>query len=232
MSNNQPDLVKGTQQKWQTHKVLDLYPALQRYCHFLSKNKWDGDDLAQEVIMKALQSYASSEIKPALLNKIAYHQWIDTIRKRERELVGIPSALPNQQEIAKDGNLLDTVNKLIDQLTPKQAVILLLKEGFGYQGKEIAELLGTTETAIKSAIHRAKRRMEKVGTQPPLTDSYWNEDDKQVLMDIIHRSLLDEDPQVLIKRLPFIPSLSEAPKLLKTSQTHSLTPLFSYRLAA
>jgi RNA polymerase sigma factor (sigma-70 family) len=228
MSNDQPALVKMGQQRWQENIVEDLYPALQRYCYFISKNKWDGDDLAQEVFMKAIQVYPISDLKPALLSKIAYHQWIDTLRKRAREQVGVST----NKEIEQDKTniySIDTVDHLIQKLTPKQAVTFLLKEGFKYQANEVARLLGMTETAVKATIHRAKRRFEKDEPQR-LSDSYWNEDEKQVLYDLIHQSLVEDDPQVLIDYFSAIPSLFVEPKPVNSS--HSPTPLFSYCLAA
>ncbi|RFU63506.1 sigma factor [Peribacillus glennii] len=35
--------------------VANFYPALQRYCRFLARNEWDGDDIAQEAILKAIR---------------------------------------------------------------------------------------------------------------------------------------------------------------------------------
>jgi RNA polymerase sigma factor (sigma-70 family) len=209
--------------------INQFYPGLQRYCHFLSKNKWDGDDLAQEAIIKASQSYQQSEICSALLNKIAYHHWIDTLRKKENEVVGIhPNFQENHGKSHADG-LMDTVQYLMNHLTPKQAVILMLKEAFRYQSKEIADLLKSTEMAVKASLHRAKNRLSKEKTLHSV-HSYWDEEEKEVLFDLIYQSLQAEDPKILIDRIPELHSLTEVPRLIKA--THSSSPLNSYCMAA
>src|SRR3954467_15551670 len=78
------------------------YPKLRRYCHFLARNEWDGDDIAQETYIKALK-YCShpQKMTDALLNKIAYNHWIDLLRKRkhvsvEAEPNFLNHAQPNQ----------------------------------------------------------------------------------------------------------------------------------------
>ncbi|MCL6572313.1 MAG: hypothetical protein K6T88_11615, partial [Bacillus sp. (in: Bacteria)] len=63
-------------------EIGQYYLELQRYCRFLAQSRWDGDDLAQEALLRAIQKYNKTELSPALLNKIAYHFWIDTLRKK------------------------------------------------------------------------------------------------------------------------------------------------------
>lgn len=73
---------------------LEYYPKLQRYCHFLAQNQWDGDDIAQETILKALKHYTLDEkMSSALLNKMAYNHWIDQIRKRKMNRLRQKSSL-------------------------------------------------------------------------------------------------------------------------------------------
>lgn len=36
--------------------LIEQYGELKRYCTFLTKNKWDGEDLAQETVCKVLQN--------------------------------------------------------------------------------------------------------------------------------------------------------------------------------
>ncbi|CAG9610771.1 sigma-70 family RNA polymerase sigma factor [Pseudoneobacillus rhizosphaerae] len=211
-----------------TH-LTALIPGLQRYCYFLSKNQWDGDDLAQEVIIKASQKYQPTEVSSSLLKKIAYHHWIDTLRKRQHEVLGIPEQLSKNQVPPHPNTLIDTVTLLLDQLTPKQAVILMLKEAFGYQSNEIANVFNTTETAVKSILHRAKNRLSKDETLHSV-HTVWDKDEKQLLFDLLYESLKANDPKVIIQRIHEIPSIFEVPKLLKSK--HSRSPLNTFCLAA
>ncbi|WP_225049478.1 sigma factor [Priestia megaterium] len=80
---------------WNEH-----YPKLQQYCRFLTQNAWDGDDIAQETYLKA-QRYKGEEhnLSSALLNKIAYHHWIDLLRKRKREKKKVWSSRPTSRRL-------------------------------------------------------------------------------------------------------------------------------------
>jgi RNA polymerase sigma factor (sigma-70 family) len=210
-------------------KIEQLYQGLRRYCHFLAQNQWDGDDLVQEAMSKAVKHYPQTEITPSLLNKIAYHQWIDMVRKRNREVIGIDQEIVSIETESAIEELMDTVNSLIDHLTTKQAVIFTLKEGFRFQIKEIADLLDCSETAIKSTLFRARHtlaRKSKMHSVKPITE----ENEQILLYDLLYQSLKADDPKVLIDYLKEIPSLVEVPVLKKPTPTQ--TPLNVYSMAA
>lgn len=73
-------------------------------------------------------------ITTALLKTIARHSWIDTIRKRKKE--SLDDLLDTEQLGAVGGNVFETVEYIIKSLTPKQAVVFILKEGFLYRSKK------------------------------------------------------------------------------------------------
>lgn len=209
------------QMKSVTNKGLEeLYPGLKRYCRFLAQNSWDGDDLAQEVASKAFDFYKVGEISAALLNKIAYHQWIDTLRKRKYEMVGIDGEISLHDEKSRQDTILDTVKILIERLTPKQSVIFVLKEGFCYQAKEIAEILGTNETAVKSSLHRAKKRLEKSHTFHTV-DSFWQEDEQRLLCDLMYQSLQEGDPEIFLEWISTVRSEAGTLKLANSKPSYS-----------
>ncbi|MDR7000731.1 sigma-70 family RNA polymerase sigma factor [Neobacillus niacini] len=211
---------------------LEYYPKLQRYCHFLAQNQWDGDDIAQETILKALKYYTLNEkMSFALLNKMAYNHWIDQIRKRKNETIEAAIDLNNVEEKNQLADIMTTVDLMLEQFTPKQAVIFLLKEGFQYQLKEIAELLNTTEMAVKANLHRAKQRLEKTKKEGTV-DKYWDEEEREQLSELFYEALKLQDPTVLIETVPQIKSVVDSPKLisLPSKQTHS--PLSTLYMAA
>ncbi|MFZ7944465.1 sigma factor-like helix-turn-helix DNA-binding protein [Neobacillus sp. 19] len=156
---------------------LEFYPKLQRYCRFLTQNTWDGDDIAQDTFLKALK-YHQQQMSMALLNKIAYHQWIDLLRKRKKETIASDVVHPIHEVTNQLDDMTHAVDQLLKECTPKQAVIFMLKEAFQYQVKEIADLLHTTETAIKASLHRVKKRMDKED-QTYSVESFWDEERKR-----------------------------------------------------
>ncbi|RHW43103.1 sigma-70 family RNA polymerase sigma factor [Neobacillus notoginsengisoli] len=203
------------------------FDSLRKYCRFLTKNDWESEDLFQSAVLKGLQNYAPADISPALLKKIAYHQWIDMARKAKREIVGFPEETVQLDSSSVEGRL-DAVKLLLERTTPKQAVIFLLKEGFNYQAKEIAELLTMTETSVKSLLHRAKGRLENERRLHSV-DAEWQEEERQLLSELMVEALLEDDPAVLISNVHRIHSLVKVTKLALPN--HSGTPL-GYRCMA
>ncbi|MEH7400301.1 sigma-70 family RNA polymerase sigma factor [Gottfriedia acidiceleris] len=194
----------------------EYYPKLQRYCHFLAQNEWDGDDIAQEAFFKAVKYYNNEKMNSALLNRIAYNHWIDTLRKRKDELI-IPDVELSQ--CATDhplDNKINSVELLLKHFTPKQAIIFFLKEAFQYKSKEIADILGTTEIAIKSSLHRAKKRLDKTNKDDESlsVEYFWNEEEREKLEEVFHMALEVQDPTVLIQAIPSLNRIVEIPKML------------------
>ncbi|XZF75341.1 sigma-70 family RNA polymerase sigma factor [Bacillus sp. AL-1R] len=193
----------------------EYYPKLQRYCRFLAQNDWDGDDIAQEAFFKAVKYYNNEKMNSALLNKIAYNHWIDTLRKRKEELVISDFELSQYAANNPLDHKLNTVELLLKHFTPKQAIIFFLKEAFQYKSKEIADMLGTTEIAIKSSLHRAKRRLDKTNKEEsPSVEYFWNEEEREKLEEVFHIALEVQDPTILIQALPSLDRIVESPKML------------------
>ncbi|WP_088013533.1 sigma-70 family RNA polymerase sigma factor [Gottfriedia acidiceleris] len=214
----------------------EYYPKLQRYCRFLAQNEWDGDDIAQEAFFKAVKFYNKEKMNSALLNKIAYNHWIDTLRKRKEE-----TAIPDFElsQIAANHSVdhkINSVELLLKHFTPKQAVIFFLKEAFQYKSKEIADILGTTEIAIKSSLYRAKKRLEKTNKEEDSlsVEYFWSEEEREKLDELFHIALEVQDPTVLIQAIPSLENIVESPKMLVRNfeSTRTQSPLSTLCMAA
>jgi RNA polymerase sigma factor (sigma-70 family) len=184
--------------------ITGLYPKLQKYCYFLSQNKWDGEDLVQETMLKAINKYGfQHEFTSSLLNKIAYHQWIDQMRRKKEKVVDDLDEQPNTVINQHLEESMQTISLILNYLTPNQACIYLLKEAFLFKSREIADMMGATEMSVKSALHRAKKRLETLRKNGEESVKDLALDDEQtVLYDLFHESLVNEDPSVLIEALP------------------------------
>ena len=208
----------------------EFYPKLQKYCYFLAQNKFDGDDLVQEAMIKAVTYYNQEKITSALLNKIAYNHWVDLVRKRKMEKM-------MHEKIGDVANLstvetFQSVDLLMNQFTPRQAIIFLLKEAFQYQVKEIAEILSTTEMAVKASLHRAKKRLENHKDNPFSLESFWDEEERDQLEELFTESLTNQDPTVLIEAIPSIITAAEVPKVISKINFQSRAPLSTLCMAA
>jgi len=201
---------KGHEDYFSEEQLDKLYPKLRRYCQFMTQNSWDGDDLVQESLIKAWNHYKHKTVSTALLNKIARNEWIDTIRKRSKEsLEAIPEHAYHDTPLIEER--FEAVQQLIHKLTPKQAVMFVLKEGFQFQLSEIAEILKINETAVKAAIYRAKQRManNEDNEKNALIELYWSEQDREQLQKIFHESFRSQDPSIIIKTIPYIHSITK-----------------------
>lgn len=213
-------------EKSEIGNIEQFYPRLQQYCQFLTQNKWDGDDLSQDAIVKAIKHYERSKINAALLKKIAYHHWVDTIRKRKRETTGIPENLGWNEGSLLQSSVFETVELVMENMTPKQAVVFILKEAFRFQSAEIAGILGMTEVAVKGSLHRAKRKVENGDSQEGVSIQT---DEELQLSSLLVESLQAQDPSVLIEKLNEFPSLVPASK--PAMALHSNSSL-SFKMAA
>jgi RNA polymerase sigma-70 factor (ECF subfamily) len=81
--------------------------------------------------------------------------------------------------------------------------------------KEIASILQTSETAVKSNLHRAKQRLEKDG-EPFSTDSFWDEKERKELSELFYKTLEVQDPALLIQALPSLKSVIQKPTYTPT----------------
>jgi RNA polymerase sigma factor (sigma-70 family) len=146
--------------------LLEYELDLRSYCCMLSGTPWDADDLYQETMMKAFKSEGKFLQHPspkAFLFRIASNAWIDECRKRKVDV-----GLPDDYE-AIDVNfdtdsfhVKDSLELLVATVPPLQVVVILLADVFEYSSREIAEMLLTTEGAIKAALHRARKRLTAV----------------------------------------------------------------------
>ncbi|MCR8849805.1 RNA polymerase subunit sigma [Rossellomorea sp. SC111] len=182
----------------------EMVPKLLRYCYFLTKDKWDGEDLAQESVYKALSRYPDSQDwSSALLKKMAYHLWIDKGRKESRETIG-PVPESTVEHLSKEWVSPDMIEMMSHKLTPKQLISFVLKEAFQYKISEVADLLNLTETAVKALLNRSRSKLKKISG-----DDEWGESEsygevplQKELNAILYRSLKAQDPSLLIAYIP------------------------------
>ncbi|WP_144510801.1 RNA polymerase sigma factor [Bacillus sp. FJAT-22090] len=149
---------------------------LRKYCLSLANTKWDGEDLLQETLLKAYESWMKKpkQMAKAYLYRIASNTWIDKHRKRKvaEDMKYDLSSIKSEDKSATESLSL-AINVLLNQLTAKQRAIVLFIFGFGYTAKQTADLLSVTEGSIKAALHRARKALTKLD----FPGSYYELDD-------------------------------------------------------
>lgn len=155
------------------HDVLpDLMASLYAYCMSLTKSVTETEDLVQETCLKGLTSVAVQDQErmgafnwEAYLIRIARNTWIDGIRKQEKLCSILAEMKPVMSEFMEEGSFEEmesAVQILVHTLPPWQRAIYILREIMGYKAAETAEMLRTTEGAVKAALNRARTALSKV----------------------------------------------------------------------
>lgn len=147
--------------KWE-----ELQASLYRYCLALTRSEWEAQDLTQTAWTKTISrlqklGHANPE---ALLLRTAKNAWIDGCRRKaayQELLDGMlrDEVMPTSDDRLELEHMLASIMK---RLSPLQRTVFVLREAFGYSIAETAQGLGTTEGAVKAALHRARQGMGQV----------------------------------------------------------------------
>jgi len=156
-------LASAVQGSWR--RFLECYEPLRsdlyRYCRYLTRSPWDAEDLAQDALARAFvtvgRMHGQEPAHPrAWLFRIASNLWIDQ-RRRRHEVLGVApeAATPTTEPRAPR----EAVGTLLVTLSPQERAAVVLKDVFDLSLDEIAESLGTTVGAVKTALHRGRGKL-------------------------------------------------------------------------
>jgi RNA polymerase sigma-70 factor (ECF subfamily) len=144
--------------------VAVYYPDMFRYAAWLSRDRSIAEDVVQEALLRAWKSL------DALRDDNAAKQWLLTIVRRENaryferrriETVDIDDLTASQAaEIAEspDPEIAD-MRAAIFRLDNDYREPLVLQVLMGYSTKEIAEMIGLTQGAVLTRLHRARHKL-------------------------------------------------------------------------
>ena len=142
-------------------------PQLKRYCAKLARSTWDAEDLLQTTLMKGYLHYCrTGAIRggAALLYRIARNAWIDEYRRRRL----MSEELRLEVEARGDLDYVSVIScleSLAERLPSRSAEMWLLSEYFGFTTNEMAAMLHTTASSVKSQLYRARGRLRS-GNSP------------------------------------------------------------------
>ena len=143
-----------------------LQPILRAFFIKRIGYKTEVDDLVQNTLLRVhggLEDLKNPERLKAFAMKGALFELHDLYRGRygTKERLYDPEMPPDYSEApAAPGAGIDA-ERALSMLTPKARRILELRE-YGYRYQEIAEMIGTTEAAIKMQVKRAFDKMRDV----------------------------------------------------------------------
>lgn len=154
------------QERFQTlldeHKKI-VYKISSSYC----PNRDDRDDLTQEIIVQLWRSFGSFDGRHRFstwMYRVSLNVAISFFRREKARAQRVASAgerlLETSDEARHQPEDLILLNQYIEKLDPlNKALILLYLDGYNH--REIADVLGITETNVATKISRLKGAMKQ-----------------------------------------------------------------------
>lgn len=138
-----------------------LRPLLQREARRYLSNADEAEDMVQDTLLKLwLMHHDITPPMDGIGKVIVRHRCIDLLRRSR------PTDPVDNLAIATSDNdmqeHIDRMMKIIDTLPDLQQTILRLRHIEGMEMAEIAQLIGSTETAIRKALSRARMKIRDI----------------------------------------------------------------------
>jgi RNA polymerase sigma-70 factor (ECF subfamily) len=152
--------------------MSQLRARLHRYCARMTGSMLDGEDVVQETLIKANQSYDATTVKnvEGWLFRIAHNAAMDLLRRRKREqAVFTHEDVEDMIDLEADADrrhVATAALRTFMRLAPTQRSTVILADVLGYALDEAADVMGTTVPAVKAALHRGRRRLRELSERP------------------------------------------------------------------
>lgn len=152
---------------------LELY---RKYCDgmFIVASRYLKDaaaaeDALQEAFIKAFQKidqFKGDVTFGAWLKRIVINKCLDVIKARKMEIQSLDDGILHIAEREDDWDIgdqvtIDEVYQAIDNLPENYRVVVKLFLLEGYDHQEISEILGISESASRTNLHRGKLKLKK-----------------------------------------------------------------------
>jgi len=169
-ANLHDDLIERSKvgERFAQSELYRLYSkAMYNICYRFSNDRDDAEDILQEAFISAftsLGSYRGEASFGAWLKRIVVNKAINFVKRKKMELLPLDEVDFEIAEVEQsDDELILNIDKIrdgIQELPDGYRLVFSLYLLEGYDHKEIAEILGITESTSKSQYLRAKRKLK------------------------------------------------------------------------
>lgn len=164
--------------------VYTYQDSVYNLCYRMLGERTEAEDATQDAFIKAYNNLDRYDINRSFktwLLSITSNHCIDRLRKRRMKFLSLDDPLPGSMQLQlTDGQISpekramqaersDYINELLEELSPDDRTGVVLKYWYDYSYAEIAEVLDTTESAVKSRLFRARRALaDLMGNSPDI----------------------------------------------------------------
>jgi RNA polymerase sigma-70 factor (ECF subfamily) len=154
--------------------LAGLRPRLHRYCARMTGSVIDGEDVLQETLVKAIEAFPHTGPLANVegwLFRIAHNAALDFLRRRSRR-EGVQDGDEALEAIADPDSEIERRQaaaaslRTLMRLPVAQRSSVILMDVLGHSLEEISEVLESTVPAVKANLHRGRRRLVELATEP------------------------------------------------------------------
>src|ERR1700688_2468671 len=153
--------------------LAEMRPELHRYCARMVGSVIDGEDVLQDALIKAVESFASAGAignPRGWLFRIAHNTALDFLRRRNRQeafqsgeevdMIADPADAVLSREIASTGL------RTFMRLPPAQRASVILMDVLGCSLSEVCGVMDFSLAAVKAALHRGRHQLREMAGEP------------------------------------------------------------------
>ena len=141
-----------------------------RAAYRITGSATDAEDVLQTIFLRLASAPQARDLSPnpaAYLHRAAVNASLDLVRARSRsvsfdsETHEFASGAAGPDAVQADRELQTLVRQAVARLGEKSAAVFALRYFEGYDNREIADLLGTSQMVVAVTLHRARTRLRK-----------------------------------------------------------------------